>query len=142
MKPKVLVDKHGNAHADDIARLAAVAEIVEPEGELTEEGLIAALQGCAGLVRLGSRIPDLTRAVFTGAPDLEIAGVRGDRFGTGIDLEAAWAFGVVAVDTDNIGSAPPVAEWDLALILLCLRNGAAVYRQMMAGEEKMGGRRQ
>lgn len=136
MKPKVLVDKHGNAHADDIARLAAVAEIVEPKGELTEEGLIAALQGCAGLIRLGSRIPELTRAVFTGAPDLEIAGVRGDRFGTGIDLEAAWEFGVVAVDTDNIGSAPPVAEWDLALILLCLRNGAAVYRQMMAGEEK------
>ena len=29
-----------------------------------------------------------------------------------------------------------MAEWDLALILLCLRNGAAVYRQMMAGEEK------
>ena len=136
MKPKVLVDKHGNAHAHDIARLAAVAEIVEPEGELTEEGLIAALQGCAGLIRLGGRIPDLTRAVFTGAPDLEIAGVRGDRFGTGIDLEAAGEFGGVAVDTDNIGSAPPVAEWDLALILLCLRNGAAVYRQMMAGEEK------
>ncbi len=136
MKPKVLVDKHGNAHADDIARLAAVAEIVEPEGELTEEDLIAALQGCAGLIRLGGRIPDLTRAVFIGAPDLEIAGVRGDRFGTGIDLEAAWEFGVVAVDTDNIGSASPVAEWDLALILLCLRNGAAVYRQMMAGEEK------
>ena len=44
MKPKVLVDKHGNAHADDIARLAAVAEIVEPEGELTEEGLIPILK--------------------------------------------------------------------------------------------------
>ena len=135
MKPKVLVDKHGNAHSDDIARLAAVAEVVEPEGQLTEEGLIAALQGCTGLIRLGGRIPDLTKAVFAGTPDLEIAGVRGDRFGTGIDLEAAWEHGVVAVDTDNIGSAPPVAEWDLALILLCLRNGAAVYRQMIAGDE-------
>ena len=29
MKPKVLVDKHGKAHSDDIARLAAVAEVVD-----------------------------------------------------------------------------------------------------------------
>ena len=42
MKPKVLVDKHDNAHADDITRLAVVADIIEPEDELTEEGLIAA----------------------------------------------------------------------------------------------------
>ena len=43
---------------------------------------------------------------------------------------------MLAVDTDNIASAAPVAEWDLALMLLCLRNGAGVYRLMMAGEEQ------
>lgn len=136
MKPKVLVDKHGYALEEDLARLAQVVDVVEPEEQLSEAGLIEALTGCAGLIRLGDRIPDLTRAVFAGAPDLQIAGVCGDRFGTGIDLEAAWEHGVKVVDTDNIASAPPVAEWDLALMLLCLRNGAAVYRQMMEGQEQ------
>src|SRR5262249_2843818 len=64
-----------------------------------------------------------------------IVGLRGDRFGTGIDFDAAGERGIVVVDTDNIASAPPVAEWDLALILLCLRNAGAVFRQMIAGTE-------
>ena len=74
--------------------------------------------------------------VFSGAPDLQIAGVRGDRFGRDVDLGAAKEFGVRVIDTDNIASAPPVAEWVLALVLVCLRNGGAVYRQMMAGIEQ------
>ena len=37
--------------------------------------------------------------------------MRCDRFGHGIDLEAVWERGIRVVDTDNIGSAPPVAEW-------------------------------
>ena len=62
--------------------------------------------------------------------------LRSDRFGTGIDLDAAGEFGVKVVDTDNIASAPPVAEWALALMLVCLRNGGAVYRQMREGAER------
>ena len=138
MKPKVLVDPHGYARPADLARLGRAVEVVEPSEPLSEQNLIAALAGCAGVIRLGGRLPALTRAVFEGAPDLRIAGVSGDRFGTGIDLAAAGECGVLAVDTDNIASAAPVAEWDLALMLLCLRNGAAVYRQMMAGEEQWG----
>ena len=136
MKPKVLVDPHGYAQPEDLARLGEVVEVVEPTERLSERAFIEALVGCEGVIRLGGRLPELTRAVFAGAPDLRIAGVSGDRFGTGIDLAAAGEHGVLAVDTDNIASAAPVAEWDLALMLFCLRNGAAVYRQMMAGEEQ------
>jgi phosphoglycerate dehydrogenase-like enzyme len=81
-------------------------------------------------------VPELTRRVFAGAPGLQLVGVRGDRFGKGVDLDAAAEFGVRVVDTDNIASSQPVAEWVLALMLVCLRNGGAVYRQMMAGTEK------
>ena len=136
MKPKVLVDPHGYAQPEDLARLGQVVEVVEPSEHLSESAFIEALAGCEGVIRLGGRLPELTRTVFEGAPDLRIAGVSGDRFGTGIDLAAARERGVLAVDTDNIASAAPVAEWDLALMLLCLRNGAGVYRQMMAGEEQ------
>src|SRR5262249_5999968 len=88
---------------------------------------------CRGLVKLGHRLPDLTRAVFERCPELQIVGTRGDRFGTGIDLDAAEAHGVKVVDTDNIASSAPVAEWVLALILACLRNAGAVYRTMVGG---------
>src|SRR5262249_33127253 len=73
--------------------------------------------------------------VLAAAPELRIVGLRSDRFGTGIDIEAAWERGIVVVDTDNIASAHPVAEWNLALILLCLRNAGAVFRRMIAGTE-------
>lgn len=137
MRPKVLVDMGSWVSAADRARLEIVAEWVEPTGgdPCTEDELIVQLQGCAGVIRLGGRLPPLTARVFAGSPDLRLAGVRGDRFGAGIDLEAAAAHGVKVVDTDNVASAQPVAEWVLALILVCLRNGGAVYRQMMAGEE-------
>ena len=136
MRPKVLVDSSW-VSPEDWERFSQCAEPVEPEGDepYSEERLIAALQGCRGLIRLGGRIRELTRRVFAAAPELQIVGVRGDRFGTEIDLEAAEECGIKVIDTDNIASAPPVAEWDLALILLCLRNAGAVFRQMMAGTE-------
>lgn len=140
MRPKVLFDCDLWILEEDQARLSQYVELLEPEGDepYTEEGLIAALQGCQGLIRLGRRIPPLTERIFAGAPELRIVGVRGDRFGTGIDLEAAEARGIKIVDTDNLASSQPVAEWVLALILVCLRNGGAVYRQMMEGTESWG----
>lgn len=79
MKPRVLVDcgYSGEGWEEDRDRLARHVELVEPEGKdpYSEEGLIAALQGCQGLIRLGGRIPALTRAVFAGAPELRIAGL-------------------------------------------------------------------
>jgi D-3-phosphoglycerate dehydrogenase / 2-oxoglutarate reductase len=138
MKPKVLVDCQQYGREEDWERLRGHAELIEPqiENPYSEGELIEALQGIQGVIRLGGRIPELNQAVFSGASDLQIVGVRGDRFGRGIDLVAAEEFGVKVVDTDNIASAPPVAEWVLALILVCLRNGGAVYRQMMAGTEQ------
>jgi phosphoglycerate dehydrogenase-like enzyme len=138
MLPKVLVDKGGiDAAEGDWQRLLQhiEAELVERENPYSEDELIAALQGCSGLIRLGSHMPDLTRRVFAEVPELKIAGVRGDRFGTGVDMDAASEFDVKIIDTDNISSSQPVAEWDLAMMLICLRNAGAVYRQMMQGTE-------
>ena len=137
MSPRLLVDLDVFEREEDWARLAGFADAVRVQRDepYSEDELIAALEGFSGLIRLGGKIPALTRRVFSALPDLRIAGVRGDRFGTGVDLEAAAECGVVVIDTDNIASAHPVAEWDLAMMLLCLRNAGAVYRHMMAGTE-------
>lgn len=137
MLPKVLIDAGVLVRDEDWRRLSRFVEPVRVERDdpYSEEELIAALKGYGGLIRLGSLIPALTRQVFAALPDLRIAGVRGDRFGTGVDLVAASEFDVRIIDTDNIASAHPVAEWDLAMMLICLRNAGAVYRQMMASTE-------
>jgi phosphoglycerate dehydrogenase-like enzyme len=137
-RPRVLVDKGRWVREEEWDGLARVVELLEPAGDepLDEEGQAAALQGCAGVMKLGRRLPALTRRVLEAAPALRIAAIRSDRFGTGVDLEAAWERGIKVVDIDNIASAHPVAEWVLALMLLCLRNAGALYRQMMAGTER------
>lgn len=136
--PRILVDVRMTVRDENWERLARCVEPVRPEREepYSEDELIAALEGFSGLIRLGGVIPALTRRVFAELPDLRIAGVRGDRFGTDVDLEAAGEHGVHVVDTDNIASSQPVAEYDLALMLMCLNNAGAVCRQMMAGTEK------
>jgi phosphoglycerate dehydrogenase-like enzyme len=135
--PRILVDRDPWIRAEDWDRLAAVAELVEvPEPVPGDEpSLTAALRGFQGLMMMRRRLPPLTRPVLAALPELRIVGLRSDRFGSGVDLEAAAQSGVVVVDADNISSAHPVAEWDLALILLCLRNAGAVFRQMLAGTE-------
>jgi phosphoglycerate dehydrogenase-like enzyme len=105
------------------------------EERLDEDGFIAALAGCRGLIRAGSRLPAVSRRVIEAVPELEIVALRSDRFGTGIDLDAARERGLCVVDTDNIASSGPVAEWVLALILLCLRNAGEVFQRMRAGTE-------
>lgn len=134
-KPKVLVDLDRWWLAQDLERLAGVCEVSTMSESVCEDALIGALQGCAGLIRLGGRTPEVSRRVLEACPELRIVGLRSDRFGSGIDFEAAEERGVVMVDADNYASAHPVAEWDLALILLCLRNAGAVYRQMITGTE-------
>lgn len=138
MRPKVLVDCDMQKDEDDWQRFAACVEPVAlpGDGPCDAAALVTALKGVKGLIKLGRRLPDLSAEFLAKAPDLELIGVRGDRFGHGIDLAAAHALGIRCVDTDNIASSQPVAEWDLALILVCLRNGGAVYRQMMQGEEQ------
>src|SRR4051794_4957118 len=137
-RPRVLIDRDLWARTEDWERLDRTVRLVELEGEApySEERLVEALRGCQGLIRLGRRVPALSGEVLEAAPELRIIGLRSDRFGTGIDLDAAEQRGIAVVDADNISSAHPVAEWDLALILLCLRNAGAVFRQMMAGTER------
>ena len=137
MLPKVLIDAGVLLRDEDWQRLSQFVEPVRVERDepYSEDELIVALDGYSGLIRLGGLIPALTRQVFTALPELQIAGVRGDRFGTVVDLDAAAEFDVRIIDTDNIASAHPVAEWDLAMMLICLRNAGAVYRQMMASTE-------
>tara|TARA_Y100000588_G_C14079014_1_gene849301 strand:- start:44 stop:1060 length:1017 start_codon:yes stop_codon:yes gene_type:complete len=138
MLPKVLIEGKGvHTSEEDWQRLSQYIEplVVEPGDPWTEDEFIAQLKGCSGVIRMGGRMPDLTRRVFEEVSELKIAGVQGDRFGTGVDLDAAIEFGVKIVDTDNIASAQPVAEWDLAMMLICLRNAGAVFRQMMQGSE-------
>lgn len=137
MRPKVLVDPAPWARDEDWERLSQTVEPVTLPGEerLSEDDLIAVLQGCRGLVRLGTRLPAVTRRVLESATELQIVALRGDRFGAHVDLDAAGERGVRVVDTDNIASSGPVAEWVLALILICLRNGGEVFRHMIAGTE-------
>lgn len=139
MLPRVLLDNDRHKiDGEDWQRFCAAVEPYELPGAeaYSEAELVQALDGAAGLIKMGARLPDLGRSFFEALPDLRLVGVRGDRFGRGIDIEAAADCGVKIIDTDNIASSQPVAEWDLALMILCLRNGGAVFRQMMRGEEK------
>lgn len=80
--------------------------------------------------------PRLTADILDAAPDLRFIGeLEGDRFASRIDLEAAWARGIRTVDVTN-ASSYPVAEWALGLILLCMRNGGAHFRRMLAGDTR------
>lgn len=78
--------------------------------------------------------PLIDAAIMERAPRLRIIGeLEGDRFAQRIDLDAAWARGIRAVDTTH-GSSYPVAEWALALILISLRNAGAHFRALIAHE--------
>jgi len=138
MKPKVLIDCANRVDPADWERLDQVVEAVRPPAgpSYTEDQFIAALQGCAGVIRMGELFPELTGRVLESAPHLRLVGIRGDRFGKGVDLDAAAGRGIRVVDTDNIASSQPVAEWDLAMMILCLRNTGTVFRKMVAGEEQ------
>lgn len=100
-----------------------------------EDEFIQLLQEAQGLMKWGELAPELTRRVFDNAPDLQIIGLWDDRFASGVDVEAAWEHGITIVDVSNIASCQPVAEWVLAMILICLRNGGEVYRHMLDGSE-------
>ena len=78
--------------------------------------------------------PTLTADLLDTSPTLRFIGeMEGDRFASRIDLNAAWDRGIRTVDTTN-ASSYPVSEWALAMILVCLRNGGAHFRRMIAGQ--------
>jgi phosphoglycerate dehydrogenase-like enzyme len=82
--------------------------------------------------------PRIDEAILNQADKLRFIGeLEGDRFSVRIDLDAAWARGIRAVDTTN-GSSYPVAEWALGLILISVRNAGANFRRIIAGDTPSG----
>ncbi len=82
------------------------------------------------------RRPRIDAEIMDAAPRLRFIGeLEGDRFAEGMDVEEAWRRGICAVDTTN-GSSYPVSEWALGLILVCLRNAGAHFREIVAGNWK------
>lgn len=78
--------------------------------------------------------PRITERVFAASPNLRLVGdIEGDRFAGRIDVSAARAAGVLVVDTTH-SSSWPVAEWALALMIICLRQNGR-FRQVIAGDD-------
>lgn len=78
--------------------------------------------------------PRITGEIMDAAPKVRIVGeLEGDRFAQRIDVEAASARGVRAIDTTH-GSSYGVSEWALAMAMIGLRNAGALFRRMIAGE--------
>ena len=131
---------------DSVARLERDAEVrwLEFDGPARASGpppddpsararLIEFVAGLDALV-VSHGCPRVDDEVLAAARSLRLVGdLHGDRFAQRIDVEAARRRGVWAVDTTN-ASSDPVAEWALALILIGLRNGGALFRRMVAGE--------
>jgi phosphoglycerate dehydrogenase-like enzyme len=73
--------------------------------------------------------------VIAASPNLRLIGeLEGDRFAQRIDVTAALARDVRAVDTTH-GSSYPVSEWALGMMLIGLRNAGAHFRRLIAGDE-------
>lgn len=129
--------REGYIHQDDLNRLSGFADAQWVEcndrSEATDPSALKEhLSTAEGLV-VSFGAPRITDALLDQAPKLRIVGdMDGDRFAGRIDVAAAWARGVRAVDTTN-GSSYPVAEWALALIIISLRNAGAHFRNIIAG---------
>jgi phosphoglycerate dehydrogenase-like enzyme len=106
---------HTNSNPEDSARLRAE------------------IGGCDALV-MSDGCPTIDAAVLAAAPRLRLIGeLEGDRFASRIDLDAAWQRDIRIVDVTN-ASSYPVSEWALGLILVCLRNAGAFFRNTIVGK--------
>ena len=135
MLPRLLVDMDLSTAQEELLRRFSEPIRVEVAEVYSEDELIEVLSGYRGLFKMGDKIPDLTSRVFAQATDLQIIVVQNDRFGTGINMQAAADHDVRIIDASNTASFNPVAEWNLAMILMTLRNYATLYRQVMDGTE-------
>ena len=104
-----------------------------PPDPAAEAQLIEFASGLDGLI-VCHGCPRITGDILDAAPRVKIVGeLEGDRFAQRIDVEAAIARGVTAVDTTN-GSSYGVAEWALAMGMIGLRNAGSLFRRLIAGE--------
>lgn len=101
-----------------------------PPDSADRERLIELIGEASALV-VGHGAPRIDAAILDARPGVRFVGeLEGDRFARRIDVEAAWERGVRTVDTTN-GTSYGVAEWALALALVGLRGGGALYRRMV-----------
>lgn len=104
-----------------------------PQNPKANTRLIKFASGLDGLI-ICHGSPRITAAILDAVPRVRIIGeLEGDRFARRIDVEAASARGVKAVDTTH-GSSYGVSEWALAMAMIGLRNAGALFRRMVAGE--------
>ncbi|MAE61324.1 MAG: hypothetical protein CMJ49_08215 [Planctomycetaceae bacterium] len=143
MRPKVLLNFGPHVYDQWVtpqswARLESFAEPVgrDRTDPYTESQLIEALEGVAGVMSQGSLIAHLPREVLQHADTLRLIGLWSDNMGHELDYEAARERGIKVVDTSNVGSHQPVAEWVLALTLACLRNLGEITRRMIDRTER------
>ncbi|MBM3265777.1 MAG: hydroxyacid dehydrogenase [candidate division Zixibacteria bacterium] len=102
--------------------------------EQETERLLAQRIGDAAALVLCGGAPRVTASLMARLPALRIVGdMDGDRFAHRIDMEAAWERGLRVVDTTN-GTSYPVAEWALAMMIICLRNAGMHFRGMISGK--------
>ncbi len=86
------------------------------------------------MVLISHGAPRITAGILDRVPRVRFIGeLEGDRFARRVDVDAAAARGVKAVDTTH-GSSTPVSEWALGLMLIGLRNAGSLFRRMIAGE--------
>lgn len=116
------------AAAAEPLRQAGIEVVRAPRfGPLTEEELIRALEGCAGVIASSDPYGD---PVFRAVPGLRVIARTGVGYDS-IDLDAATAHGVVAVTTPG-GIAETVADFAFGLLLAVARRipeGAALMRR-------------
>ena len=138
--------RDGYLAQEDLDRLALIADVgietFEVQGEIWGQipvvpefdDRLAAFAADKDVLVVFHGAPRVTARVLAAAPNLRMVGdIEGDRFAGRIDVAAARAAGVIAVDTTH-SSSWPVAEWTLALMLICLRQNAR-FRQIIAGED-------
>jgi phosphoglycerate dehydrogenase-like enzyme len=138
--------RDGYLHQCDLERLGLIAEVsvetFEVQGETwgqipvvpEYDDRLAAFAADKDVLIVFHGAPRVTERVLAASPDLRLVGdIEGDRFAGRIDVLAARAAGVMVVDTTH-SSSWPVAEWTLALMLICLRQNAR-FRQVIAGHD-------
>jgi len=104
-----------------------------PPNAAADAKLIEFASGLDGLIVCHGS-PRITAEILDAVPRVRIVGeLEGDRFAQRIDVAAASARGVRAVDTTH-GSSFGVSEWALAMTMIGLRNAGSLFRRMIAGE--------
>ncbi len=114
---------------DRLLRGAGFETVYRPwDGKLTEQGLIALLQGIDGAIVAGDKFTPLVLQSVDRLKVISRTGVGYD----GIDVQAATARGIAVCSTPDVNK-HSVADWTIALFLQCARKMVQNEAQVRAG---------